>query len=95
VGWVTNRKYMEQDFEVKIAAFLEEREKSIQWLNALSNPKWNNAYKHPKFGRMTAKMFLTNWLSHDYLHIRQITKLKYDYLKYVSGESLKYAGHWI
>ncbi len=43
---------------------------------------------------MTAKMFLSNWLAHDYLHIRQITKLKYDYLKQLTNEDLNYAGNW-
>jgi hypothetical protein len=33
-------------------------------------------------------------MAHDLLHIRQITKLKYDYLKYLSGQGLSYAGDW-
>ena len=28
------------------------------------------------------------------LHIRQITRLKYDYLKEISNENLRYAGNW-
>jgi hypothetical protein len=39
-------------------------------------------------------MFLHNWLAHDYLHIRQIIRIKYDYLKKTSGEILLYAGEW-
>jgi hypothetical protein len=94
VGWVTERKYLQQDYQEKLKGFLEERKNSIAWLQSLSNPPWYNAYMHPKFGAMTAKMFLTNWVAHDYLHFRQITKLKYDYLAQISGETLDYAGAW-
>ena len=74
--------------------FLNEREESIQWLETLTNPPWDNAHLHPKLGPMSASLFLNNWLAHDYLHIRQITKLKYDRLKAISGENLDYAGNW-
>src|SRR5690606_16045601 len=80
-GWVEARAYIQQNYRDKVNIFLAEREQSINWLQSLSNPKWDNAYEHPKFGKMTAKMFLSNWLAHDYLHFRQITKLKYDYRK--------------
>ena len=68
--WVIERAYIQQDFYGMLAKFLTEREKSVEWLQSLNNPKWDNAYNHPKFGQMTAKMFLSNWLVHDYLHIR-------------------------
>jgi hypothetical protein len=93
-GWVETRNYIQQNYHDKLTNFLEEREKSIEWLKGLSNPNWENAYEHPKFGKMTAKMFLSNWLAHDYLHIRQIIKLKYDYLKKLTDEDLNYAGNW-
>lgn len=93
-GWVETRSYIQQNYHDKLNDFLMEREQSIKWLQSLSNPKWENVYEHPKFGKMTAKMFLSNWLAHDYLHIRQITKLKYDYLKQLTNEDLNYAGNW-
>lgn len=94
IGWVTSREYIKQDYLSMLNKFLEERVNSIKWLRSLESPDWDNAYKHPKFGPMSAKMFVTNWLAHDYLHIRQIIKLKLDYLKNISGESLIYAGEW-
>jgi len=94
VGWVTERKYLQQDYEDRLKKFLEERTQSVAWLQSLSNPPWYNAYRHPKFGAMTGKMFLTNWLAHDYLHIRQITRSKFEYLQQVSAETLSYAGKW-
>ena len=94
VGWVIERKYLQQNFSEKLKDFLSEREQSVKWLQSLKNPKWENAYNHPKLGKMTAKLILTNWLAHDYLHIRQITKLKYDHLKSKSDADLSYAGNW-
>lgn len=93
-GWVVKRDYINQDFDKKLEEFLLEREKSISWLNSLDSPNWENSYVHPELGTMTGWLFLTNWLAHDYLHIRQIMKLKFDYLKENSKESLSYAGNW-
>ncbi len=94
VKWVEERAYSKQDFNSTIDKFIKERELSLEWLQSLKNPKWDNAYKHPRFGEMTAKMFLTNWLAHDYLHIRQIIALKFDYFKQLTHESMVYAGNW-
>lgn len=93
-GWVNSRKYSEQDFDTKLEEFLEERVNSIEWLMQLHEPNWDNEYVHHKFGRMSAGLFLTNWLAHDYLHIRQIIRIKYNYFKETSGENFDYAGEW-
>ena len=90
-GWVKERNYIGQDYTVALDQFVDERKQSVKWLESLVDPQWDNAYSHPKFGEMTAKMFLFNWLAHDYFHIRQISNLKIDYLKNISGESLTYA----
>ncbi|GAA4789693.1 DinB family protein [Olivibacter ginsenosidimutans] len=93
-GWVSSRAYIQQDYQDKLNDFLTERTQSVSWLQNLSNPAWENAYEHPKLGKITANMLLSNWLAHDYLHIRQITKLKYDYLRQLTHEDLGYAGNW-
>jgi hypothetical protein len=93
-GWVAQRNYMKQNFEGMLNRFISERENSVSWLHTTLHANWNAAYKHEKFGDMTAKMFLANWAAHDYLHIRQIVKLKYDYLKHVANEPMDYAGRW-
>ena len=85
---------MNQDYETMINKFVFERESSINWLQSLPSPNWENVHHHPKLGNMTAKMMLTNWLAHDYLHIRQIIKLKFDFLKDQADEHLSYAGEW-
>lgn len=94
VELVTARKYAEQNFQNRLEAFLTERKNSVAWLRSLKNPLWNNFYAHPKFGKLPASMFLNNWLAHDLLHIRQITKLKFDFFRFKTGESFDYAGNW-
>ena len=92
--WVSERNYLAQNFDKKLTAFLQKRSNSINWLNSLVNPKWENVYHHPTYGQLTARNFLVNWLAHDNLHIRQITRIKYLYLQEYSGEDLTYAGNW-
>ena len=94
VGWVAERNYIGQDFHTQLKKFSQEREESVRWLKSLVNPNYENAFQHPKFGPLSGRLFMSNWLAHDYLHIRQITKVKYDYLAKVSGETLDYAGTW-
>ena len=93
-GWVHERKYIQKNYSEMLDNFLNERELSVKWLETLSDGSWNNTYNHPKVGLITARMFLVNWLAHDYLHMRQIMKLKFDYLKHSTNENLDYAGTW-
>lgn len=94
VAWVTERNYAGQDYQSMLSKFLQERDASIAWLSNLKNPEWENAYDHPKVGPITARFLLANWVAHDYLHIRQINRIKYHYLQFHSGQSLDYAGEW-
>jgi hypothetical protein len=94
VGWVTEHNYAEQDFKDMLKKFLEERESSVRWLKSLKNPPLENTYMHPKLGPMSGKYILSNWLAHDYLHIKQIIRVKYSYLQQLSGMDLNYAGEW-
>jgi hypothetical protein len=94
VEWVKERDYMAQNYDKKLEAFLEERTQSVAWLRSLKDARWDNAYDHPKVGKLPATLFLVNWPAHDYLHFRQITKLKYDYLAAHSRDNLDYAGTW-
>ena len=60
----------------------------MEWLKSLKNPLWTNSYNHPKLGSLSAHLFLSNWLAHDHLHIRQIVRIKRAYLMEKSGEDL-------
>ncbi len=93
-GWVTSRNYAGQEYDAKLAAFLDERKASVAWLRSLDAPRWDSAFHHPQLGEATARMFLANWLAHDHLHMRQIVRMEYERLKRESGEDLLYAGPW-
>lgn len=94
VAWITERKYAEQDYEEKLALFLMERDKSVKYLKSLGPVNLTQGYNYKNFGHVNGSFFLSNWLAHDYLHIKQITRLKYDYTKHLSGLSIDYAGRW-
>jgi|SRR5579863_5404694 len=93
-NWPAERNYMQNGYEETIHKFLQEREQSIAWLKGLKNPDWDKFYVHPKVGNVTALLLLKNWLAHDYLHFRQITRTRYEYLKTLGIEPLDYAGEW-
>jgi hypothetical protein len=92
--WAKERNYLKADFGIMLEKFLKERLLSVEWLSDLKEPNWKEVHLHPKFGSMTPELILTNWLAHDYLHIRQIVGLKYTYLKMHSQLDLSYAGTW-
>jgi hypothetical protein len=94
VGWVTERKDLEQNYKVKVAEWLVEREDSINWLKSLENPDWKSTFEHVDFGLVSTDHFLANWLAHDYIHIRQINRTKRAYLDSMTNEDLAYAGKW-
>lgn len=92
--WVKDRNYMEENYVLKVAQFLEERSKSIAWLQGLTEPNWENAYEHDSLGTLSAGLFLENWLAHDYIHLRQILLLRMQYFKEQASSDLSYAGNW-
>ncbi|NNL31681.1 MAG: DinB family protein [Flavobacteriaceae bacterium] len=94
IDWVTDHDYAGQDFFEMLKKFNTERQTSIEWLNNLRSPNWAKSFDHPKLGKLSANYFFKNWLAHDYLHLRQIIKQKFDYLEYTSGTDLGYAGTW-
>ncbi|GAB5523770.1 MAG: DinB family protein [Roseivirga sp.] len=94
VAWVSEHSYMEQDYQQKVTDWVAEREKSLNWLKSLEHPDWNSAFVHDQLGPMTAGKILANWLAHDYMHIRQILRIKHAYLAETSEQDLSYAGPW-
>ena len=93
-GWVVLHKYSEREFVVVLDEFLNERKISLEWLQTLTEKDLEKKMEHKVFGTVTVKHFLSNWLAHDYLHIRQIIALKYNYLKTNTAADLRYAGDW-
>ena len=93
-AWITERNYMEQDFNAMLEKFLAERDKSVAWLRGLKDAPWNNAYIHPKVGSVSCDLLLTNWVAHDLHHFRQLNNLRYEYLRVNVSVPLDYAGKW-
>jgi len=94
-GWCVERKYNERELTISLQEFLSERQKSIAWLDTLENPNWENCYQHPVLGQIKAGSLLGSWLAHDLLHIRQLTKLHFDYFKRRNKPyTADYAGSW-
>ncbi len=92
IEWVTEHNYAGKDVNEQLLLFMAERYKSIEWLTGLEDPRWSNAYTHPRLGEITAGSLLGSWLAHDYLHIRQISNLYLGYLaQMVAPHSLAYA----
>ncbi len=95
VGWVTERGYDQRELGPSLDAFLQERQKSVQWLAGLQNPDWNSAHRHPQIGAMTAGEVLAAWVAHDHLHIRQLNQLHWQHLaREAPPLALEYAGGW-
>jgi hypothetical protein len=75
--------------------FLAERKKSITWLETIENPTWKNSHRHNEQSTLAAGDLLASWLAHDYLHIKQIIRLQYDYVNSISAPfKTEYAGKW-
>ncbi|MDJ0645374.1 MAG: DinB family protein [Flavobacteriaceae bacterium] len=94
VLWVEERNYAAKNYYDILEKFLIEREQSISWLKSLDHPKWDNYNAHPKLGNISAFLLLANWLAHDYLHMRQINRYNYLFLKENTTIDLQYAGNW-
>ena len=93
--WVATRRYNERDLDASLNSFFTEREKSISWLKQLPTPNWQNRYEHPDGRAITAGDLLASWLAHDYLHIRQLARLQWQYVGTIAAPyQTTYGGPW-
>jgi hypothetical protein len=93
-GWVTSRGYNERDIDTSLNNFFSERQKSLEWLGQLAQPNWRNSNEGPN-GTLTAGDLLASWLAHDFLHIRQLSRLHWQYVGAISEPyQTTYAGPW-
>ena len=93
-GWVQEKNYISWNYTATLREFLLERENSLKYLQELVEPNWQLVHHHHKLGTISAGQLLYNWLAHDYLHFRQVTRYQYMFLKEQSGIDLGYAGDW-
>jgi hypothetical protein len=93
-GWVTERRYNERQLEPSLKAFLEERDRSLEWLHSLGKPNWGALYVSP-FGSIRAGDMFAAWVTHDQLHLRQLVELhRLRTAELALPYSLEYAGDW-
>ena len=93
--WVTTRRYNERDHNKSLNGFLTEREKSVSWLSQLEAPNWQNRYEHPDGRTITAGDLLASWLAHDFLHVRQLSRLHWQYVGALADPyQTTYGGPW-
>jgi len=93
-GWVTSRNYGDRELAASLDNFLSEREKSLAWLQGLESPAWQQ--RHEVSGRVrSAGDLLASWLAHDFLHIRQLARLHWQYLSVIAEPyETAYGGPW-
>ncbi|MBN2117250.1 MAG: DinB family protein [Anaerolineales bacterium] len=93
-GWITERKYNEQNFAEMQNKFFSEREKSLKWLKSISNFNWETAYTL-RFGPLKAGEMFASWIAHDNLHIRQLVELRRTRIENITKPyEIEYAGDW-
>lgn len=74
--------------------FLDERAKSIEWLQEINDADWSKTHQTEKL-TLSAGDLLSSWLAHDFLHIKQITRIQYDFVNFISAPyKTAYAGKW-
>lgn len=94
-GWVTARGYNQRAPRAALEAFIEERQRSLQWLKSLEDANWASAKNHPAGFPVTAGDMLAAWVAHDHLHLRQLNELHWQYLTtQAAAFALEYAGGW-
>ncbi|MDY6866758.1 MAG: DinB family protein [Chloroflexota bacterium] len=93
-GWISEKKYNEQDLVATLTTFQKEREKSITWLGELDEPNLKAKSSFP-WGEISAGDMLASWLAHDLLHLRQLVELRYALTMEDSQPyGVRYAGEW-
>jgi hypothetical protein len=94
-GWVRAHDYAGRAFAPTMAAFADERRRSLAWLRGLENPDWDAGYAHPKLGVIRAGDLLASWCAHDVLHLRQMARWHWRRLQDSAGPfGTDYAGQW-
>ncbi|MFH1844069.1 MAG: DinB family protein [bacterium] len=87
-GWARDRNYNDRDFQEALTAFRQERTESLVWLGDLGDVDWDRAYRHPLLNELRAGDLLAAWVTHDILHLRQLTSVL---LAYVEQQAAPYS----
>lgn len=78
-----------------LAHFLQERQRSLDWLEEMETPNWDAVRATPWRRQITAGDMLASWVAHDILHMRQLVELKWAAtLPDLEPYRVNYAGDW-
>lgn len=92
--WRIEREYNTKGLGESLERFAKERGQSLAWLAGLDDVDWNARLEHPTL-ELSAGDLMASWLSHDYLHFRQLARLHFDYTQHFAEPfSSRYAGTW-
>ena len=93
-GWVTERKYNQQNFNDAREKFFAERQTSLEWLKTIAALDWDTTYTS-EYGSVTAGEMLSCWIAHDNLHLRQLVELRRVRIENITKPyPIEYAGDW-
>jgi streptomycin 6-kinase len=93
-GWVTDRRYNEQNFTAMREKFFAERQQSLDWLKEISDSDWETTYTS-QYGSASAGEMFSCWVAHDNLHLRQFVELRRARIENITQPyPIEYAGDW-
>lgn len=93
-AWIIERNYNQQDFLKMQEKFFAERQKSLAWLQEISDSDWDITYTS-QYGSVSAGEMLSCWIAHDNLHVRQLVELRRARIENITKPyPIEYAGEW-
>ena len=94
-AWVIEHGYAHKEWTHSVLSFLNARETSIQWLE-LNCDSWDLDKRIlTPFGSLAVGDIIHSWLAHDFLHLRQLIQLHYQYAaNQAEPFQVHYAGEW-
>lgn len=93
--WARSRSYLSRDLGESLGRFLDERTRSVLWLNSLHAQDWTQSTSLPDWPSIRAGDLVAAWLEHDLIHIRQIVRLHHEFLtRALAPYEIGYAGDW-
>jgi hypothetical protein len=94
-AWVKEHGYAQKEWAISVQAFLSARETSVQWLEN-NYDSWDLEKRiDTPFGSLSAGDIFHSWLAHDFLHLRQLIQLHYQYAAVQAAPyQVRYAGEW-
>ncbi|MEM7230180.1 MAG: DinB family protein [Planctomycetota bacterium] len=97
-AWPADRDYANADLAATLDGFASERARTLAWFRGVcerGDADWTASYAHWVQVERCAGDLLAAWVAHDQLHLRQITKRRFQLVaKACEGFTLDYAGEW-